>query len=89
MDKVLSSTLACSILSAPRNGTHLQTRVDGEGTGCGVHAGHVLRVVDVLQGQFGSVVPVTVVNVLANQSVGLHRVVFVHLQAENVAPSVD
>jgi len=44
----------------------LQSRVDGEAAGRRVHTGHVLRVVDVLQGQLGPVVPVTVVQVLAH-----------------------
>ena len=58
---------------------HLQTRVDGEGSSCGVHARHVLRVVDVLQAQLLPVVPVAVVDVLADQRVWLHGVVLVHL----------
>ena len=35
----------------------LQPRVDGEGAGRGVHAGHVLGVTDVLQGQLRAVIP--------------------------------
>lgn len=36
---------------------HLKSGVDGEGPGSGVHARHVLTVVDVLQCQLLSVVP--------------------------------
>ena len=35
----------------------LQPGVDGEGTGCGVHAGNVLSLVDLFQCQFGSIIP--------------------------------
>ena len=44
----------------------LQSRVDGEATSGGVHAGHVLHVVDLLEGQLLPVVPVLVVEVLSN-----------------------
>jgi len=57
-----------------------QTRVDGEGAGRRVHAGHVLRVEDVLQSQFRPVVPVAVVQVLSQQRVRLHCAVRVHLK---------
>ena len=52
---------------------HLQPGVDGEAAACGVHAGAVLRVVDVLQLQLLSAVPVTVVNVLPDDRVWPRR----------------
>lgn len=36
---------------------HLQSWVDGEAAGCGVHAGHVLNVVYFLQKQLIAVIP--------------------------------
>ena len=42
----------------------LESRVDGEAAGSGVHAGHILHIVDLLEGQFGTVIPVVVVQVL-------------------------
>lgn len=36
---------------------HLQSWVDGEAAGCGVHAGHVLNVVYFLQKQLITVIP--------------------------------
>lgn len=38
----------------------LEPRVDGEAACCGVHAGHVLHVVDLLQRQLGAVIPIYV-----------------------------
>ena len=57
----------------------LKARVDGETAGGRVHARHVLRVVDVLERQLGPVVPVTVVEVLADQRVRLHGEILVDL----------
>jgi len=59
----------------------LETRVDREAAGRRVHARHVLRVVDVFQRQLGPVVPVAVVEVLADQCVRLYREVLVNLTA--------
>ena len=36
----------------------LESRVDGEGPGGGVHAGHVLRLRDFLQRQLRTIIPV-------------------------------
>lgn len=74
MLELLSSTT--SALWQP----YLQSRVNGEGAGGGVHAGHILGVVDLLQSEFRPVVPVAMVDVLSDQSVRLHGVVLVHLQ---------
>jgi hypothetical protein len=60
----------------------LQTRVDGETAGGRVHARQVLSVVYVLQRQFGSVIPVTVVQVLADQRVRLYGEILVDLSTE-------
>lgn len=57
----------------------LESRVDGERAGSGVHGPHILDVVDVLEGVFGSVVPVAIVHVLPDQSVRLHSPVLIHL----------
>ena len=38
----------------------LEPRVDGEAACCGVHAGHVLHVVDLLQSELVAVIPVCV-----------------------------
>lgn len=57
----------------------LQSGINGEATSGGVHAGHILGVVDLLKGQLGTVIPMAVVNVLSDQGVGLHREVLVHL----------
>lgn len=62
---------------------YLQPGVDGEGPSCGIHAGHVLRVVDLFQRQLLSVVPMMVVHVLSHERVRLHREVLVHLHTVN------
>jgi len=59
--------------------THLQSGVDGKGTSSRIHTGHVLSVVDFFQRQFGSVIPMFVVNVLPHESMRLHREVLIHL----------
>ena len=69
--------------------TDLQSRVNGEGPGCRVHTRHVLSVVDVLEGELGAVVPVTVVDVLADERVRLHGEVLVHLRHVHVVDEVD
>lgn len=73
------------ILAWEAEGKHtevaLQPRVDGEAASCWVHAADILCVVDVLQGQFDPVIPMAVVQVLADQCVGLYSEVLVHLQA--------
>ena len=38
----------------------LKSRVDGEATGSGVHAGHVLHIVNLLQSQFLSIIPIKI-----------------------------
>ena len=57
----------------------LQTTVDGEAAGRRVHARHVLRVVHLFQGQLCAVVPMAVVEVLADECVGLYGEVLVDL----------
>lgn len=42
----------------------LESGVDGEAAGSGIHAGHILHVVDLFEGQFGTIIPVVVVQVL-------------------------
>ena len=42
----------------------LESGIDGEAASCGVHAGHILHIVNLLESQFGTVVPVVVVQVL-------------------------
>lgn len=59
----------------------LEPRVDGEGSCRGVHGGHVLHVVDVLERVLGAVVPVAIVHVLPDERVRLHRAVLVDLGA--------
>ena len=67
----------------------LQARVDGERAGRGVHARHVLRLVDLLQRQLVAVVPVTVVEVLPDERVRLHGEVLVDLGHVHVVDEVD
>ena len=68
----------------------LEARVDREAAGRRVHARHVLRVVDLTQGQLRPVVPMAVVEVLPDQRVRLHREVHVDLRrgAERLRYSV-
>ena len=61
-------------------GTNLESWVDCEAAGSGVHAGHVLYLPDLLLAQLHPVVPVPVVQVLSQQSVGLHCEVLVNLR---------
>ena len=56
-----------------------KARVDGEGPGCGIHAGDVLRVEDLFEGQLDAVVPVVVVEMLSYDGVWLHCKVLVYL----------
>ena len=67
----------------------LQARVDGERAGGGVHARHVLCLVDLFQRQLVAIVPVTVVEVLANERVRLHGEVLVDLGHVHVVDEVD
>lgn len=64
-------------------GAYLQAGVDGEGAGSRVHAGHVLRLVNLLEGKLDTVVPVLVVNVLAHEGVWLYREILVHLPSQS------
>lgn len=57
----------------------LQSGVDDEGPGGRIEAGQVLGVVDVFQLHLGPVVPVLIVHVLAEQSDGGLRVVWIQL----------
>lgn len=59
----------------------LESRVDSETAGRGIHTGQVLSVVDVLERQLRPVVPMAVVEVLAHQSVWLYCEVLVDLIA--------
>lgn len=58
----------------------LKSRIDSETAGRWIHRGHVLRVMDLLQRQLGPVVPVTVVQMLANQRMRLDCEETVYLQ---------
>lgn len=62
---------------------YLQPRIDSKTTGCWVHARDVLRVVDVFDGQFMSIVPMQVIDVLPDQSMWLDSEVFVHLNSKH------
>ena len=79
-----------SVLAGEADGEHVevaqQARVDGEAAGGRVHARQVLRVVDLLERQLGPVVPVTVVEVLADERVRLHREIRVHLASSPPTP---
>ena len=69
--------------SRKRDGKHaevsLQSRVDGEATSCRVHAADVLNVVHLLELQLDAVVPMLVVQMLADQCVRLDGAVCVNL----------
>ena len=60
-----------------------QSRVDGEAACSRVHAWQILRVVDLLERQFGAVVPVSVVEMLSDEWVRLHGEVRVHLSSQH------
>ena len=53
----------------------LKTRVNGEATSGGVHTGNVLYIMDLFERHLDPVVPVSVVEVLSYQCVGLYRTV--------------
>jgi len=57
--------------------------VDCEAAGGRVHTGQILRVVDLLQSQLSPVVPVSVVQVLADQRVRLNSEIWIHLAAQH------
>ena len=67
----------------------LESRVDGEAASSGVHAGNILHIVDLLEGEFGPVIPVLVVQVLADECVGLHGAIGVHLRHVHVVNEVN
>ena len=60
--------------------TYLQSRVDCKTTGCGIHTRHILRVVDFLQLEFDTVIPMEVVQMLSDERVWLDGEVLIHLQ---------
>ena len=67
----------------------LQTRVDCEAARSGVHARHVLAVVDLLQAELLSVVPMLIVHVLSEERVRLHGTVRVHFGHVHIVDEVD
>ncbi len=67
----------------------LQTCVYGKRPSSRVHAGHVLRVVNLLERELVTIVPVTVVEVLPDQSVRLHGEVLVYLGHVHIVNEVD
>ena len=67
----------------------LQSRIDGETASRGIHAGHVLHIVDVLLGEFGSAVPMAVVHVLTDESVGPNSTIGINLRHVHVIQEVD
>ena len=67
----------------------LEPRVDGEGSGRGVHARHVLSLGDFLQRQLRTIIPMVVVQVLSDQSVRLYGEVLVNLGHVHVINEVD
>jgi len=66
----------------------LQTRVDSETTGRRVHARNVLCIVHFLKRQFGSVIPMAVVEVLPNECMRLYSEVLVHLSKAEVKVTI-
>ena len=67
----------------------LQSWVDGETSSGGVHGGHVLCVVDLLQIELVPAVPVAIVHVLSDDCVRAHRPVAVDLGHVHVIQEVD
>ena len=61
-----------------------KSRIDGETTGGRIHARYVLAFLNVLQGEFGSIVPVPVVQMLTDKCVRLDGTVAVNLE-ESIA----
>ena len=69
--------------------TYLQPWRDGEATSRGVHARHILTLVDLFQRQFSPIVPMTVIHVLSDQRMRLHCTVCVDLWHVHVVHKVD
>ena len=67
----------------------LKSGVNDEGTSSGVHASSVLGVLDVLQGEFASVVPMLVVLVLSHEGDGSLGVVGIKLWHVKIVDEVD
>ena len=76
-------------LHGDRHEEALQARVDDERPGGGVHAGHVLRVVDVLLRELGAVEPVPPAEVLPDERDGHGGLVGVQLGHVEVVDKVD
>ena len=67
----------------------LQPCVDSEATSSWVHTGHILDIANLLECHFLSVIPVGVVKMLPQQSVGLYSTIGVHLGHVHVINEVD
>ena len=67
----------------------LESGVNGETASRRIHAGHVLHIVDLLEGHLLAVVPVLVVQVLLDEGVGLHSAIRVHHGHVHVIYEVD
>ncbi len=61
----------------------LQPWVDGEAAGGGVHAGHILDVMDLLERQLGEVIPVAIVQVLVGENMGYNQNVTLNTYPHN------
>lgn len=67
----------------------LQSRIDGKAARGGIHAGHILTVMDVLKSQLVAIVPMAIVQMLPHQSVRLDGTIAVHLGHIDVVNKVD
>lgn len=67
----------------------LQSWVDGETSSCGIHAGNVLTVVDVLGCQLVPVIPMVVIQMLPDQSVRLDSSISVHFRHVHVIQEIN
>lgn len=67
----------------------LQPGVNGEATSGGVHTGHILDIVDLLENQLSTVEPMLVVHVLPDECVGLDSTIFIHFRHVHIIDKVD
>ena len=67
----------------------LQTGVDNEGTSCGIHRSHIHRALDLLDSELLSVIPVSIVLVLTDESDGTLSIILIESWHVQVIDEVD
>ena len=67
----------------------LKPGIDSEATSCGIHAGYILDIADLLQCLLDSVVPMEVVQVLPDKCMRLDSSISIYLRHVHIINEVD